>query len=150
MLVSSRNIAYVLLIGAAVLLGACGTAQASEDTVAIQTLILEAQGEGFEGMVAVGEVIRNRAFKGSRRVERVVMAPWQFSCWNDPSNAKFKLSQVSGQTWQTASRAWEASKSSNLTKGSRHYHTKAVNPKWSRGVRPCAVIGAHKFYNNVK
>ena len=143
---------HKLLILTALLLS-CGVSQAGEvligETLAIQTLILEAQGEGYEGMVAVGEVVRNRAFKGSRTFEQVVMAYKQFSCWNDPLESKSRLSRVSGQTWQVASRAWYASESTNKTFGATHYHNDKVLPKWARGKRPTVVIGHHLFYKGI-
>ena len=122
----------------------------AEDTIPIQTLILEAQGEGFEGMRAVGEVIRNRANKAHSTFEGVCLAPRQFSCWNDRGEALKRLKRVSQGTFNLAKRAWDASATSLETQGSRHYHTKAVSPYWAKGKRPTVIIGQHVFYNNVK
>ncbi|MEL7115786.1 MAG: cell wall hydrolase, partial [Pseudomonadota bacterium] len=33
-----------------------------------------------------------------------------------------------------------------LTQGATHYHTKAVNPRWSRVYSRTATIGVHHFY----
>ena len=126
------------------------SAFAEFDRVAIDTIILEAQGESLDGQKAVGEVIRNRALKRHQSIESVCMARKQFSCWNDHQEAKNRLKMVSGEVFQRASRAWSESETSNLTKGATHYHNLDVSPYWSKGKLPCVVVGKHKFYNNVR
>lgn len=56
------------------------------------TLIGEARGEPIEGMVGVGNVIKNRTVSTNKSYENIVLAPKQFSCWNsfDPN---FKVIQ---------------------------------------------------------
>lgn len=128
--------------------------------VAIQTIVLEAQGESLEGQIAVGEVIRARAMergweagyrplKPQDSIEAVCLAPYQFSCWNNRQEAQKRLKRVSGEVWQRASRAWEESGRTNLTKGARHYHSEEVSPRWAKGKRASARIGRHIFYNNI-
>jgi len=116
---------------------------------AIKTIILEAQGESLEGQTAVGEVIRNRALKGSRSVEAVCLAKSQFSCWNDRQEAFKRLNRVSGEVYQRASKAWDESEESNLTHGATHYlalkSLKRV-PVWVRKLNKTVTIGAHTFY----
>jgi len=114
-----------------------------------KTLLLEAEGEGYVGMVAVGEVIRNRAKRGDLSHDAVCLAPWQFSAWNDRLWASNRLKRASKGAIETAKRAWRDSAGTNSTLGSRHYHTKAVKPYWSKGKAPIVTIGAHRFYNNV-
>lgn len=41
----------------------------------------EARGESAEGQVAVAWVIKNRAARRRQTVQKVCLAPWQFSCW---------------------------------------------------------------------
>ena len=121
----------------------------ASDTVAIQTIILESQGESMAGQVAVGEVIRNRAKRGDLSVDSVCLAYRQFSCWNDGKQAKKALSKASGETWQRASKAWAESEESNLTNGATHYHARKVHPYWvgrHKGIR----IGNHVFYRGIK
>ena len=122
----------------------------ASDIVPIETIMLEARGESLQGQIAVGEVIRNRAFKAQGTFEGICMAPRQFSAWNQPLEAKRTLSTLSGKTWQVASKAWEASSTSLQTRGATHYHTKAVRPYWAVGHTPCAVIGNHRFYNDIR
>lgn len=142
-----------LLIALGLLLGA-GTAWArgndcmDEDLIAIQTIVLEAGGESFDGMVAVGEVIRNRAKRGSRSVLSVCLLPYQFSCWNDQLGAYKRLGRVSGETWQTASRAWEASRDTNTVKGATMYANLSLcRPKWDWSkLERVGQLGAHTFW----
>jgi spore germination cell wall hydrolase CwlJ-like protein len=51
------------------------------------TVLGEARGEGTQGKLAVAHVIRNRMAKSGKSVADTVLAPWQFSCWNqaDPN-----------------------------------------------------------------
>lgn len=131
----------------------CNLAYADGDKVAIETIVLEAGGESLDGQIAVGEVIRNRTddvyTHGSYadRVDQVVRRPWQFSCWNNPLIAKLRLSRVSGEAYQRASKAWEASRTSDLTGGATHYANLSLcSPKWARKLKQTVKIGAHTFY----
>ena len=127
-----------------------GTAYANEDTVAIQTIILEAQGESLEGQIAVGETIRKRAVMRNLSHSQVCTQYRQYSAWNDSLGARNRLKSVSPEVFQRASRAWALSDGSRLTKGATHYHTLDVHPYWAKGKRPCLRLGNHLFYNNVK
>ena len=137
------------------LLLVCWTQCAWANEIAIQTIILEAQGESLEGQIAVGEVIRNRTddvYTHGRyddRVAQVVKRPYQFSCWNNHLIAKLRLPRVSGEAWQRASKAWAESEESNLTNGATHYHAIGVSPKWASG-KVGKRIGNHVFYRGIK
>lgn len=142
-----RSLFKVILIGCLFSLG-WGVAHA-EPSLAVQTLVLEAGGEGYAGMEAVGEVIRNRALKAHIGVNEVVMRPKQFSCWNDRLIAKERLSMVSDKTWRVANDAWGASQTLLQTHHATHYHTLDSHPYWSKGKRPTVIIGHHAFYDNI-
>lgn len=64
--------------------------------VLAQTIWGEARQEGVKGMLAVGNVIKNRAEANSRLfgqgIKGVALKPKQFSCWNkgDPNREKLK------------------------------------------------------------
>src|SRR6478736_6273459 len=45
-------------------------------------LVLEAGGDGYDGMYAVGSVIRNRALASHESLTKTVKAHGQFSCLN--------------------------------------------------------------------
>lgn len=127
-----------------------GMGSAHAESIPVQTIVLEAENQGFEGMEAVGEVIRNRAKERRQSVEAVCLTSKQFSAWNQAEKAQRRLSGVSEATLEVANRAWQASKVANKTRGATFYHTTTSHPYWAKGKRPCAVIGDHVFYNNVK
>lgn len=70
------------------------------DAQAVQTIVGEASGQGFDGMTAVGEVIRRR---GS--VDGLYGYKAMFTRQEDVS------------TWKLAQKAWERSKTTDLTHG---------------------------------
>lgn len=141
---------YKLVLCALVLsTGTVRNALAEGHSIPVQTIVLEARGESLEGQIAVGEVIRNRAFKARSTFEAVCMRPRQFSAWNQPIKAQRTLSEVSNKTWKVAEEAWDRSGLLLETHGATHYHTTATHPYWARSKRPTVIIGRHKFYNNV-
>ncbi|WP_422366424.1 cell wall hydrolase [Pelagibius sp.] len=119
-----------------------------------RTIYGEARGEAWEGKIAVGHVIRNRAEKRGTSPAREAQRPWQFSCWNenDPNRAKLlavtKVSAAFRDCWAAAEAVLTGAEP-DPTGGARHYHTPAVSPFWSRGKEPCAVIGGHLFFNDI-
>lgn len=54
------------------------------------TLIGEARGEPIEGIIAVANVIQNRAIAARKPFKAICLEKNQFSCWNDAdSNSKY-------------------------------------------------------------
>lgn len=53
-------------------------------TIMAATVYMEARGEPFIGKCAVAHVIMNRTRENLGPID-VVLAPWQFSCWNTDS-----------------------------------------------------------------
>lgn len=127
------------------------------DTLA-RTIWGEARGEHFTGQRAVAHVIMNRASDPQKRWPRtwrqVCRQPWQFSCWNsaDPNRLKLANLDFTDRSFVTAYNAAlnavdaERAGDYDPTKGANHYHTKAVQPYWSKGQTPVATIGAHLFF----
>jgi N-acetylmuramoyl-L-alanine amidase len=130
--------------------------------VMARTLWGEARSEGIKGMEAVAHVILNRVryadkngghFWWGNSVVTVCQRPYQFSCWNfsDPNRAKIIALDSSDHYFATclrvARRAVDGKLDNDITKGATHYHTKDVNPVWSRGKDPIITIGRHKFYD---
>lgn len=133
----------------------CEPAQAVEEyeSIVTETVMMEAASEGLDGMIAVAEVIRNRAIKryGIATYETMakeVLRPKQFSCWNSHKWAKAWLeSHGTGESFQRASRAiGEAITGSDTVKGATHYHTNAVKPYWVDSMRYIGTVGEHRFY----
>ena len=120
----------------------------TEEALVIKTIMLEAEDQGLEGMIAVGEVIRNRALERSQTLTQVVMAPKQFSCHNEPKKAQERLSGMSATTWQMASKAWNESESTNYTKKANlYYNPKLASPSWAKSpkVKHTVTIKDHVF-----
>jgi Cell Wall Hydrolase len=121
----------------------------------------EARSEGEDGMRAVAHVIVNRV--GARfgdSLRNVILSPKQFSAWNlgDPNRAlaqnpeRYARDGADKASWETAQEvAYEvlAHQSTDPTNGALFYHTRAINPYWSRFGQGRTVIGAHVFYRNV-
>ncbi len=120
-----------------------------------EALYFEARGETVKGQFAVAEVILNRV-----QSDRF------------PSSACGVINQGTGKKYQcqftytcdghkeviSEPRAYErVSKvaraaldgvAPELTEGATHYHTTAVNPRWSRVYTKTAAIGVHVFYRH--
>ena len=115
------------------------------EEIAAQTILLEALGEGYEGMVAVGEVIRHRSKFFLKDPASVCLMPKQFSCWNDPKKARVFLEKYR-EYYFIALMAWRASEKSSLTGGATDYHANYVRPYWADAYHVAARIGRHVFY----
>ena len=120
-----------------------------------EALYFEARGETVKGQFAVAEVILNRV--DSERF---------------PSSACGVINQGTGKKYQCQftytcdghkevireQRAFERvskvarvaldGKAPELTQGATHYHTTAVNPRWSKTYTKTTAIGTHIFYRH--
>lgn len=122
----------------------------------IRTVIGEARGESAAGKAAVAWVIRNRFYSGrfGMTLANVCLAPKQFSAWNDGDVNRNVLagypedSEVYRQT-STIVDGVLANEGTDMTAGSCHYCTRAVNPAWARDREPVVEIGAHRFYAGI-
>lgn len=115
------------------------------DKLAAETILLEALGEGYKGMVAVGEVIRNRQRLFGKDAAQICVMPRQFSCWNDRARAE-KFLEKHRVYYFVALLAWKHSKHTSLTRGATDYHSYSVHPYWAAAYRVAARIGRHVFY----
>ena len=134
-----------------------------EADVLARTIYGEARGESLDGQEAIASVVLNRlAFSQAKgrywwgnSIAEICRKPWQFSCWNEndvnykiitdikDNDERFKIAK------RIALRAL-AGFIPDKTRGSTHYHTKNVRPKWSIGKIPAAIIGGHFFYNDIE
>lgn len=123
--------------------------------IAARTLWGEARGESYEGKKAVAHVLLNRLKAGHGRASTlagVCLQPLQFSCWNgtDPNLPLLRRAGIEERTFRECLRAvLEAMDEPDFTLGARWYHTRGVQPAWSRGITPCFTAGAHIFFNDV-
>lgn len=142
-----------LMYGVTQLYG-CDVATAAEWEdlkVVHKTLIMEAGGEGIEGMQAVANVIRTRAELRGLTVEQVCLQRLQFSCWNKGAGPVDRMVRRNRAVWDDALTAWQLSGIEDVTKGADLYHADYVKPRWdwSKTVRTVKV-GQHIFYREVR
>ena len=133
----------------------------TESTVDIlaKTLWGEARGEGYEGMLAVGWVVRNRAEKPcwwGKCIETVCRAPWQFSCWNenDPNFSYLQKNSIPTHEYELAHRAALdviGGQVCDPTGGATHYYSTSMGtpPNWANNATETARIGRHIFFKDV-
>jgi spore germination cell wall hydrolase CwlJ-like protein len=127
--------------------------------VMARTIYGEARGESWEGMLAVGWVIKNRAQQGGwwgATVPEVCRKPRQFSCWNasDPNRAACTRVTAHDSTLFRSVLAAAACVLSGLcadnTGGATHYYaTSREPPIWARGRTPTVTIGKHSFFRDI-
>lgn len=107
----------------------------------------EARGESREGQIAVGHVTLNRvkSKKYPDTICEVVYQNKQFSWTHDripdrPRDIKNynRIKRLSYEILQGLHK--------DPTSGSTYFHTKKVNPWWSRSVKRTRIIGNHIFY----
>jgi len=120
------------------------------------TLVAEAKNQGYEGMLAVAEVIRTRAKDRRLTYEQVILQPKQFSCWNDRAKGYDLVNNIKGynsiaqreQIFNLAKQAWVNSASSNTTKKANLYHADYISPYWSKSAKVTYLmtINNHIFY----
>ncbi len=116
-----------------------------------QALYFEARGETIKGQFAVAEVILNRVDNPGypKTICGVVsqsarnICQFSYNCDGKPevmheAQAKEMAARIAAVMMQGAPR--------DITQGATHFHTKAVNPRWSRVFEQTASIGKHVFY----
>lgn len=135
--------------------------------IVAKTIWGEARSEGYRGMQAVANVIRNRYLKSQMRVGRVVWwgtsyisicqkksgNTYQFSCWSasDPNRAKMDAQKPgSSPEFDTAlqiARLMIKGQLADITNGADHYYaTWIAKPYWAQGQKQIAAVGSHRFY----
>jgi len=101
------------------------------DEQAVRAIIGEAENQGYIGMLAVGEAIRNRGtLKGVYGL-------------NSP-----RLKKAPEWVWRMARKAWKESQHSNITKGANHWHNvdREGETYWTKKYHKTVKIGNHQFY----
>lgn len=126
-----------VIVMAVLMLCVIGESEGAEpftDEQAVRCIIGEAAGEGFEGMVAVAEALRNRG-----TLDGV------YGC-----KAKF-VDNEPEWVWIKAYEAWRYSKTSNFVYEATHWEsTDFPEPYWAKDMKITAKIGKHIFYKEIK
>ena len=131
------------------------------------TVLLEARGEGVDGMEHVTDVIYNRCVieqtkypekPTSSVVKGVLFKPYQFSCWNGVNDIKDIGRLLSGlddnikpYIWRMIEFRYKALDCGTTivpVTEATHYHAIQVHPRWSLSseMRPIGRLGNHMFY----
>lgn len=120
-----------------------------------EALYFEARGESVRGQFAVAEVILNRV-ESSRFPDTLCGVikqgtgkkyQCQFTYTCDGRKEVIREKKAYERVSKVARAAIDGV-SEELTEGATHYHTKAVNPSWSRAYKETARIGVHIFYRH--
>ena len=135
--------------------GTVGVGDFSDKEILALTLQAEAGGEGYEGMLAAGSVIANRAASGKygEGITGVIMKPGQFSAWNGVTGyagGEGAIDMDKVRPSKSALKAADAILSGNyedITGGATHYYNPAVaSPAWGGDVGDnWSDIGRHRF-----
>lgn len=134
--------------------------QAEKAILAAATLWHEARGEGKEGMQAVLNVIMNRAGGKFDEIDKIILKPKQFSCWNSVSDPKTTASEMAqkasdgklsdSQQFKEAAALVKLAidgKLSDITGSAKYYfNPKLAKPKWAEKLTKTKSIGNHDFY----
>lgn len=134
----------------------------NERAVIAQTVLLEAEGESFEGKLAVAFVIANRMKARNQSAYKVCWDPWQFSCWQislDKLASRFANAspQHTGDCWIAVELATSGMRR-DPTNGAQFYLNVELTkqqrgdgqlPNWVEKMQHTVKIGQHDFYKEV-
>lgn len=124
----------------------------SPAALAVATIWGEAEGEPYEGKLAVARVIRERMrrrYFSDGSVAGTVLYPLQFSMWNTTERRRIQAALVptTSITAQDSWTAWAKSEVPDvLWSGIVLYHAKSVSPGWAAKSQLVYEIGRHLFY----
>ncbi len=116
-----------------------------------KAIYFEARGESLKGEFAVAEVILNRVDSPAypKSVCGVVQQGGKSGCQfsYNCDGARDVMSEAgAAEVAGRIARVMLDGAPRALTSGATHFHTRAVNPSWSRRFAQTAVIGSHMFY----
>ena len=127
----------------------------------IATVAMEAEGESYEGKLAVAYVIMNRSDQANKTIDQVVLKPYAFSAWNTRGR-KHRLQEIPDRAW------WDSEKAAvsayykievDPSLGATHYLNEKLTrrirkkgdlPTWVNKLQYLTRIGDHSFYVEVR
>tara|TARA_R110000822_G_scaffold37124_1_gene104101 strand:- start:178 stop:744 length:567 start_codon:yes stop_codon:yes gene_type:complete len=135
--------------------GTVGVGSFSDREILALTLQAEAGGEGYDGMLAAGSVIANRAASGKygEGISGVIMKPGQFSAWNGVTGYAGGEGAIDMDKIRPNKQALKAADAiisgdyTDVTGGATHYYNpKVASPAWGGNVGSnWTDIGNHRF-----
>ena len=121
-----------------------------------EALYFEARGETVKGQFAVAEVIMNRVKSGrfpdsicgviKQGTGKKYQCQFTYTCDGVPE--RIHEPRAWERVGKVARAILDGRAPMNLTDGATHYHTTAVNPRWSRTYTKTTAIGVHLFYRH--
>lgn len=126
-----------------------------DEALAALTIWTEAQGEIYDGKIAVGEIIRRRMAKrysSDGTVAGTVARRYQFSAWNDDKGNNDLLIRAlklddGDMVVRACIAAWRDSARSTLTGNALLYCNLSIaQPTWADPSKLVVKIGAHSFF----
>lgn len=126
----------------------------SDDVWGILCIFGEARGETYEGMIAVGNVVRNRTrrhFSSDGTVVGTVTSPYQFSWMNTTDGQRTRVLSASWEddAMSQCVHAWfESEYRQEVPDDTLWYHASEVSPGWAKAHSIVLVkeIGRHRFF----
>ncbi len=152
-----KRIIFAILFGVAVFQArADGFLSSYDRQIVASCLVLEAGGEGPEGMQAVLNVILNRAEGSLHRVVPETVKIGAFSCmssvWkrSEPNYSPLiRRAENQSDAYEEAMNLISLMEEGFLrdnTRGATHYHAAYIHPYWADSLRYLTTIGNHIFY----
>lgn len=135
-----------LLVTAASCLGATW-----QEKVVAAVIAGEARGEGRQGMIAVGEVIRQRCSERKQTPFQVVTARNEFTSKVGLTAEQIVRKYAKEPGYVTALGVAnlvcnDPGRLPGITHQANAFDNKSAKPWWAKGLKPVAVIGNHAFY----
>jgi hypothetical protein len=133
-------------------------ATADDLWILASTVYGEARGEPLVGQVAVAWTVRNRALHHStwrgQSIQQICLAPKQYSCWNegDPNRPKVLAVTLNDPVFLgclhvaidvLGELSWSP------VGCATHFYAGSRVPAWAKGKTPVAVIGRHRFFEDI-
>ena len=139
---------YVLLISQSITALVAQSGLTKEQKVVAITILAEARGEGDKGRGAVAAVIAQRAIDRKQTWQKVCLAKWQFSCWNDKkiSDLDHLLDVPQAKMAIYLAKNMHRIDRSKIGNANHYYADYIKAPYWAKGEKPVAKIGRHIFY----
>lgn len=127
-----------------------------ERQIVAACLILEASDQGEQGMIAVANVISNRAGGDPKLILKTVRRPYAFTSLNGATTGQTGSRGYAGHVtrasrdpnWRLALSVTDrlyAGSLTDLTRGATHFSLKGEYVSWMRSMQLTAIIGKHKF-----
>lgn len=129
----------------------------SDIDIFARTIMGEGQGGNLRQHEAVAAALINRLRRAGANasIAALCLAPGAYACWDaaNPVRARILAATPAHPLFAACRRIAKralAGALSDPVSGASHFHRHGDLPLWSRGKKPCALMGVFLFYNNVE